>query len=200
MPVPLFLQNNTHVVAVHSAIGDTRLAETLEENNLIIPFNTMTSVGVLLDADNVNPPAVRYAILRDTLRARGFAFPDNGGQVLAVPPRMGAFVLPDNNAQGTLEHVLMDCAREIYPTLLATATVHVDAALGDHTLTPADRAEISRPAGRNKAIVGSIASILRPGRAIQVSIQDNRWLRDAALNLPSVRHVQKFLADLLELS
>ena len=29
----------------------------------------------------------------------------------------------------------------------------------------------------NKAIIGSIASILRPGKAIQVSLQgDNRWL------------------------
>jgi hypothetical protein len=55
------------------------------------------------------------------------------------------------------------------------------------------------PAGRNKAMVGSIASILRPGRAIQVSLQDDRWLRDTALALPRVKAVQDFLLKLLEL-
>jgi hypothetical protein len=48
-------------------------------------------------------------------------------------------------------------------------------------------------------MVGSIASILRPGRAIQVSLQDDRWLRDTALALPRVKAVQDFLLKLLEL-
>jgi hypothetical protein len=62
------------------------------------------------------------------------------------------------------------------------------------------RNRLDREAGRNKTIVGSVASILRPGKAVQVSIQDNRWLRDATLMLPRVRAVQEFLIDLLELA
>lgn len=56
-----------------------------------------------------------------------------------------------------------------------------------------------KPAGRHKAIVGSMASILRPGRAVQVSLQDNRWLRDDALTIPRVKAVQEFLRDLFEI-
>jgi hypothetical protein len=63
-----------------------------------------------------------------------------------------------------------------------------------------DLEELLKPAGRHKAIVGSIASILRPGKAIQVSLQDNRWLRDAALDLPRLSAVKSFLASLFEFS
>jgi hypothetical protein len=63
-----------------------------------------------------------------------------------------------------------------------------------------DLKELRKSAGRNKAIIGSIASILRPGRAVQVSIQDNRWLRDAALAIPRVQAVRDFLANLFEMT
>ena len=45
-----------------------------------------------------------------------------------------------------------------------------------------------------------MASILRPGRAVQNSLQDNRWLRDAALAIPRVKAVQDFLVSLLDLA
>ncbi len=63
-----------------------------------------------------------------------------------------------------------------------------------------DLKELRKPAGRNKAVIGSMASILRPGRAVQVSIQDNRWLRDAALAIPRVKAVQDFLVNLFEMT
>lgn len=200
MPIPLFLQSNSHAVAIHSAIGDARLVQTIEENATLVPFSAMTSVGVLLDSDTGVAPTDRYIAIRDALRGKGFAFPDDAGTVTAVLPHLGAFVFPDNRTQGTLENLLLDCANQVYPTLLPTATLHVDAAFVDHTLSSKDRKELQKPAGRNKAVVASIASILRPGRAVQVSIQDNRWLRNSALTLPRVKAVQDFLVVLLELT
>ena len=82
---------------------------------------------------------------------------------------------------------------------LLTATAHVDAASQDSSLMAEDLKELQKAAGDNKAIIGSIATILRPGRAVQASLQDNRWLSDATLMLPRVRAVQEFLVDLLEL-
>ena len=47
---------------------------------------------------------------------------------------------------------------------------------------------------RNKAIVGVIANVLRPGKAVQVSLQDNRWLRDPeCLQLPKVSALLNFV-------
>jgi hypothetical protein len=180
VPVPLFLQSGTHAVAVHSAVGDTRLIQTVEENATLLDPASLTGIGVILDSDLMVSPAVRHSAIRDGLRAKGYS-------------------LPDNLSGGTLEDILIDCAQHAYPSLLSTAAVHVDTAFGDNSLSADDMRELRKPAGRNKAIVGSMASILRPGRAIQVSLQDNRWLRDTALALPRVKAVQDFLLNLLEL-
>jgi len=200
MPTPLFLQSGSHAVAIHSAEGDARLVETVEENGTRININSLTGVGILLDSDTDKTPADRYATIRDGLRTKNFAFPDDAGLVSAATPRLGAFVLPDNQRRGTLEDILLECAGQVYPGLLSTAAAHVDGAFQDQSLSKDDRKELGKPAGRNKAIVGSVASILRPGRAVQVSIQDNRWLRDATLTLPRVSAVQAFLVNLLELA
>jgi hypothetical protein len=45
-----------------------------------------------------------------------------------------------------------------------------------------------------------MTSILRPGKAVQTSIQDNRWLRNQALAIPRIAAVQTFLTELFELS
>jgi hypothetical protein len=200
VPVPLFLQGATHAVAIHGAVGDTRLIDTVEENFYEIDYARLTGVGIILDSDTSSPPTERYAAIRDGLRAKNFPFPDGSGVVSAGTPRLGAFVLPDNQAQGTLEDVLLECGQQVYPGLYSTAVTHVDAGLQDSSLNKEDLKEIQKPAGRNKAIIGSMASILRPGRAIQVSLQDNRWLRDAALTIPRVKAVQDFLIQLLEIA
>jgi hypothetical protein len=200
MPVPLFLQSATHTAAVQGAGGDTRLINTIEERSVTIDFARLTGIGILLDSDTVTSPADRYVGIRDGLRAKGFAFPEDAGVVSPTTPRFGAFVLPDNQTQGTLEDIVLECGQHVYPGLFATATTHVDAALRDQSLLAEDLKELRKPAGRNKAIVGSMASILRPGRAVQNSLQDNRWLRDTALAIPRVKAVQDFLDSLLELT
>ena len=198
VPVPLFLQSATHVVAVHSAVGDTRLIATIGENAVLLDVARLTAIGILIDSDDVSP-FDRYNAIRDGLRAQGYQMPDDPGDVTAGPPRLGGFVLPDNSGAGTLEDILLDCAQHVYPGLLATAATHVDTAAQDKSLVKKDLEETRSRAGRHKAIVGSIASVLRPGRAVQVSLQDNRWLRDTALALPRVRAIQQFLMTLLEL-
>lgn len=200
VPVPLFLQSATHTIAVHSAGGDTRLVETVEENSIKIDHGSLTGVGVLLDSDKAIPPADRYIAIRDGLRAKNFPFPDAAGVVTPTVPRLGAFILPDNQSQGTLEDILLECGQQVYPGLFSTATAHVDAAFQDQSLVGRDLKDLRKPAGRNKAIVGSMASILRPGKAVQNSIQDNRWLCDAALAIPRVKAVQDFLVTLLEIT
>jgi hypothetical protein len=199
VPVPLFLQSATHVVAVHSAVGDTRLIATIVENAVLLDMARLSAIGVLIDSDDVSP-IDRYNAIRDGLRVQGYQLHAEPGEVKAGSTRLGGFVLPDNSGAGNLEDILLDCAHHVYPGLLATATTHVDSASQDISLTERDLKETRSRAGRHKAIVGSIASVLRPGKAVQVSLQDNRWLRDTALALPRVRAIQQFLLRLLELA
>ncbi len=164
IPVPLFLQSGSHLVAVHAATGDTRLIETVEENALLIDHTHLTGVGVILDADSDKSPGDRYAIIRDGLRAKNFPFPEDAGSLSTTTPRFGAFVLPDNQAQGTLEDILLECGGLVYPSLLASATIHVDAASQDPSLLSEDLKELRKSAGaRRPSSARSPASCVQAG-------------------------------------
>ena len=54
---------------------------------------------------------------------------------------------------------------------------------------------MKKPAGKKKAIVSIISSILKPGKALQVSIQDNRWVDEKTIQLDSIKLVKKFLDE-----
>ena len=134
---PLFLQSATHAVAIHSAIGDTRLVQTIEENAAFIDVDQVTGVGIILDSDHEIPAAERYAAIKAEMLAKGFVLPDVAGAVTAGPPRFGVFVLPDNNSTGNLEDLLLECAAAVYPNLLTSAGSYV--VLRDARSNPGER-------------------------------------------------------------
>ena len=94
VPVPLFAQSDTHAIAIHSAIGDSRLVETLEENGKIIDFDDLTGVGIILDSDQAVPARERYEAIKTAMSKFGYQLPDDPGDVDGSP-KLGAFVLPD---------------------------------------------------------------------------------------------------------
>ncbi|MFM8332363.1 MAG: DUF3226 domain-containing protein [Candidatus Methylumidiphilus sp.] len=202
MSTPLFLQSNTHAIAIQNATGDSQLTLKLEEAVAMLGLSgiVLSSLGILLDSDTKTLAASRYFDIRQDMKKMGFALPEKPGDVALGPPRIGAFVLPDNASAGTLEDLLLDSANVVYPNLLDSAISHIDTALTNPDLLPVDLEDFNKPAGRKKAIIGAMASILKPGKAVQVSIQDNRWLKDKkALELPRIKSVQAFLKTLFEL-
>lgn len=201
MGTPLFVRSTSHILAIHSATGDSRLVGTIEENVLVVEKAQLTGMGLLFDADKekADSAAVRYAAVKGRMDDIGLTLPNEAGRVTDTTPRLGAFVLPDNVSSGTLEDVLLECAHQQYPTLLGSASAHVEKAGKDGTLIADDTRDFKKPSGQNKATVSSIAAILRPGKAVQVSIQDNRWLGAECLALPRVKAVQDFLRQLFEI-
>ena len=104
MPVPLFLQNATHAVAIHSAVGESQLVNTLEETCALLDPSRWTGIGLVLDADNQQPPAQRFATICQGLRDKtSLPVPAAAGVVTAGAPRVGVYVMPDNHSTGTLE-------------------------------------------------------------------------------------------------
>jgi hypothetical protein len=201
VPVPTFLQTESHSIAIHSANGYTRLAETLQETLISMdsPEN-IESIGVLLDADKAEPVGRRFEILMEELHNKNpdLLFPSEPGQVTNAHPATGIFILPDNHTAGTLENILLEAAEINYPNLTSVALRYIQSLnLGE--LNHKDLEEFNKPAGSKKAQVGSMSSILRPGKAIQVSIHDNRWLEGEALNLPVIQVISTFLNQLFRL-
>jgi hypothetical protein len=197
VPVPLFLAGVGRSVAVHAANGVSELIRRTQAS-LSLVDGERPAVAVILDADSEESPAVRFEALAKGLRDLSLSVPDRAGTVSTEAPRCGVFVLPDNASPGTLEVLMEECGHVQYPQLAKLATDYVDG-VDRARLGKEDLKDFTKPAGRQKAIVASIATILRPAKALQVSLQDNEWLRGRALELPRVLAVRRFLAEILAL-
>jgi hypothetical protein len=178
IPVPTFFHGDTVAVAVQSAIGDTRLVETVQETVEILEGKEppLSCIGVMLDADQ-HPASTRFRTVRTGLLSLNIDVPEQPGVVSDTTPRCGVFVLPDNNQPGTLEDLLIECGDVIYPRLMSGARSFLSHADGlSSEFVSRELAEYRKPSGRNKALVGCAMQVLKPGKAVQVSIQDNRWV------------------------
>lgn len=202
VPVPIFFQSPTHSIAVMVGGGDGSLVKLIEENRIQLAKEP-DMFGLVMDADR-RDPSERWTTVRAKLLRKipSLSLPSTLGEVESGPPRFGVFMLPDNTSPGTLEDLLVEAAAEVYPTFLKEARTYltkVDESFKE--LEVDERKDFEKPAGRAKATVACISAILKPGKAIQVSIQDNRWFRDArTLQLPRIAAVRRFLATLLELA
>lgn len=197
VPVPVFFGTDTASVAVHSAGGIERIPQTILATlgNLEEPVD---GLGVVIDADD-RGASTRWQAVRNGLR--DIRLGTHPGEVVEGPPRAGIFALPDNEREGTLETLLLACAEKAYPALLEKARDFVEELDPSDTrffTNARDRKDFEKPFGKTKAIAASIAGVLRPGKSIQVSIQDNQWLRHPeAVALPDVENLLSFVDTLL---
>jgi len=198
VPIPIFFQNHTHSVAIHSAIGDTRLIQTIQESSELINSEQLAGIGLILDADMKISPTDRFAEIKRKADT-SLVLPDIPGKVSDIYPKSGIYILPDNISAGTLENVLLECAKISYPSLLEGAYKFVEGA-DLKLLTDEDVKDFNKPSGKKKSVVGCISNILRPGKAVQVSVQDNRWIDANTFELPHIQSIIDFLTEVLELS
>lgn len=178
--VPTFFSSANATVAVRSAEGKGNLIQAMNRDLVTRP-DTFDAFAVICDAD-ADPLTVSRKVARG-LAAIGLPVPNSAGSVHPGPPRCGYFVLPDNRSAGTVEDVLLASGRRTYTALAAESERFVQAASVLPELNSEDLKHLRKPAGAKKAQVAAIASILRPGKAIQVSIQDNRWFAEGATEL-----------------
>jgi hypothetical protein len=202
-PVPLFLANpEGDSVAVVNAAGISKLTSRLGYTLGVLDF-LPDAIGFILDADNASTPRQRCDVLLAQIVglvdpvARSLRWAPVPGEVYTGAPRTGIFVMPDSRSQGTLEDLLLEAGASAYPQLLDKARRFVSDAVQDPTLQADDLEELRKPAGLPKSTAAAMASILRPGKSIQVSIQVDRWLEPASLNLPRIAALQEFLEALV---
>lgn len=206
VPVPIFFASATHSIAVHTVDGDSGFARTIKDSLDVLYMGgepPLTGLGILLDADSKEPPDRRHAKLVQELDSTTYpiplVFPPTPGAVSSAPTYCGIFVLPDNQNRGTLEALLLECAKSVYPTLEGGARTYIDLVSSAEELVKSDRKDLDKPAGRDKAMVACIAAVLRPGKAIQVSIQDNRWIEPPLARFPRIKAIDEFFVSLFEL-
>lgn len=206
--VPSFFGNAQQVIAVRSAGGDgvSKLATALKAPLTLDRWaQSFAAIGLLLDAD-AQPAEQR---LRQLLAAlvhelsplwEPSAF---GAAVARSTPRWGTYVLPNNRDPGTMEDLILEAAQVHYSTLQGVAAGYVRAVCEPEVMTSlkaSETKELRAPAGVKKATLSTMASALKPGKAIQMALQDHRFLEAEALQQPQAAALQRFLIDLFELT
>jgi hypothetical protein len=112
--------------------------------------------------DNLEPKERFDRIKTEIARLQlGFDLPDDPGIVSRSNLRFGIFILPDNKFCGTLENILIECGENSYRHLIELSREYIDK-IDKFQLKPADLKEFNKPAGKNKALVGSVSNILKP--------------------------------------
>lgn len=195
---PACLFNETHSVLVERVGGNRRqFGKTLRATDALIEggLASLTGVGIIPDADA--DPFASLASAQTALRAVTLPAPNNNQEVIAGSPNTGVFVLPGGMAPGGLEQLLAECAGSVYPALISGARTFVDGVeTASAAYTEEDMHDLKSPQGPAKAMVGSIASVLKPGSTIQVSVRRDRWVSPPTLKLPGVAAIVQFLKSL----
>ncbi|WP_318732849.1 MULTISPECIES: DUF3226 domain-containing protein [unclassified Roseofilum] len=152
------------------------------------------SFGIVVDADNDRPESVAKNYCKD-FREFFPQFPDTPGEVNRSGTRTGIFVLPNNEEQGVLETLLLKCGEIAYRDYLQRANNYID------RFSEEERKKLKwKPFDREKAIIATVVSVLKPGKTNQASISDNQWISsETAESVEDLQKLVSFLEDLLGL-
>jgi len=194
VPVPIFLQNEEFGIAIHSAGGDTKIADCLKDTVDLIGLDKFNSLGVILDSDSKEPPNTRHKKLLDLLESLKDIFPEQPGSVSEELLKTGIYVFPDNKSQGTLEDLLIEAGYFSYGKQLESAKEFVQKIKIE--CCPREYKDLYLPAGENKSVIGAVVSLLRPGKTTQVSIQDNNWINSKNIEDGRIKEFSDFLHHL----
>jgi len=112
-------------------------------------------------------------------------------------PRVGVFLIPCEGKRGTIEDVLLALGEQAFPVLKEKADSYV-AGITEQDIEAKDAKALNKPAGRKKAVVGSMTAILKPEFATARSVREDRWLAPEIIGKTAeVQPCIRFLTDLL---
>ncbi len=216
MPVPTFYRNAHSSVAVVNAEGIDQIKSKLDAHlrQLTDKGIELDAIGIVLDADferaKQKSPMERFDEMASYIESLGYPRPMTMDKVGATSIRTGIFIMPGGGALGTLEDLLLECADTIYAPLAVRAREFIgrldtqNPAITEQekidfnkSLRTDEQKEFQKLSGRNKATLAAMSAFLKPGKPIQASIEDHRWVGKETLALPRMAAIQKFLVDLV---
>jgi hypothetical protein len=202
VPAPVFhrLAAGT-LVALRNAEGIDRMFAMLERDleSFDRDRNGPDTIGVVRDSDK-EPPEQQFQEIAVKLQDLKLAVPQGFGHVAGSAPRIGVFALPEPGVAGTLEDVLLSLGEVAYPELFMAARSYVEQFRNQAELGGSDWKELRAPAGPKKATIGAMTAMLKPGKSMQTSLDDNGWVSEATKAAPALQPCLSFLHALLALT
>lgn len=202
VPRPCFMkdqEDENRYIVIKGVGGFDKIGEGLSDFLVALYRDAqqmLQGIAIVADMDQDTPSKRQNRIRKQLRKAEGLTAEMNAPLEGTVsieennyPLRL--FFFPDSHTRGTLENLLLDGASVQYPDLHSNAVQYIDEAKKNYRLENSDDL---------KATVGVIANVLKPGKANQVSIQDNDWFTEKSLgNLPSHIPFAEFLDSLMAL-
>jgi len=189
MDMPSVLTSTTQSVAIYVG-GGSDLPKNI--NSILYNYEQyakdIKAFGLIIDADLKKPKqlAVEKALALHSVLPM---LSDEPGVITGGSPRTGIYILPDNKRAGVLDSMLLECASVVYPHHKEGAEKFLDSLAHVHNL---------RSFKKEKALVASIVSILRPGMANTSSIAQDGWIsRQTIDTVKDVALLYSFLKSLI---
>lgn len=192
VPVPRFYQGGEVSVAIAEMVGHTGITKTIRSLSAAVDSVKLHALGIICDADD---EAVNHRFNRiqndissvtDPIISNLFSGLEIGCVSTNIP-KAGVFIFPDNSNYGCLDCVLLECAATSYHDILPAAEQYIN------NVPDAYKAKW-KTYDRQKAVVGCIANILRPGKSNQVSLEDNAWVcQSTVTEVEKLQRLQTFL-------
>lgn len=206
LDMPSILFNDTTSVAIYAGEGSnlvTNLDDILFANS---EYQTdLVAFGIVADCDKSTPDRIvePYA---NKYRSYFPDFPNCPGVVDTNSPRTGIYVLPDNVSQGVLDTLLCSCGQIAYPAYMKRANSYLDSYQDEFSavdeFSSKERTSLKwKNFDREKALIATVVSVLKPGKTNTVSIADNNWVSEQTQQqVPALGNFIEFLSQLLALS
>ena len=196
-------------VGIMTAGSDSRVISTLRVVIDAIGTGSLAGIGLFVDTDS-HGVAQRFAQIQKQLNALNaaatqanepgypIAVPSSPGTIEVADLPVGVFLFPDNQANGALENVLIACAQENHSEIAAASLALVSQL--DHGCPQGqkDLKSLRAGMGMQKAAVGAIANVLKPGASVAASLAQTSWLEEPAAKHELVKGADEFLSALLQ--
>lgn len=191
LDMPSVLHTEDVSVAIYAGEG-SNLIQNLVAKLSDIDYSALLAFGIVADADKDSPDRVAGTY------SAGFRklfpnFPNNPGVCIESSPRLGLYILPDNSNQGVLDTLICKCGESAYPEFMKRARAYVD------QFSQEEIQEIGwKPFDKEKAIVATVASVLKPGGTNTATISQNDWIcSQTSAMVPELNSIVSFLKKLL---
>jgi hypothetical protein len=194
--MPSILFNDTISVAIYAGEGSnlvTNLDDILFANS---EYQTnLAAFGIVADCDKSTPDRIVEPYAKK-FRSYFPNFPQCPGVVNTNSPRTGVYVLPDNASPGVLDTLLCECGQIAYPVYMEKASSYLN------EFSESDIKSLKwKNFDREKALVATVVSVLKPGKTNTTSIADNNWVsKQTQQQVPALANFIEFLSQLLEVS
>ena len=197
LDMPTILYTETLSVALYAGEG-SNLIPNLSDKLSDMDYSELFAFGIIADADKNTPKKV-VEDYHNGFKEYFPNFPTTVSQSVAViagSPRLGIYILPDNSQQGVLDTLICHCGDLVYPEYMQRAREYIDKFSEEERKNKPLK---WKPFDKEKAIIATVVSVLKPGKTNQTSISDNDWVSPATATIPAIQDLTKFLRDLLNL-